>query len=56
MGEHIYARDLELPKGTTLVVEADTLIAAISAPTVAEEAEGTEGAAAEAAAPAESAE
>jgi large subunit ribosomal protein L25 len=56
VGEHIYARDLELPKGTTLVVEADTLIAAISAPTVAEETEGTEGAAAEAAAPAESAE
>jgi large subunit ribosomal protein L25 len=56
VGEHIYARDLELPQGTTLVVEADTLIAAISAPTVAEETEGTEGAAAEAAAPAESAE
>jgi large subunit ribosomal protein L25 len=56
VGEHIYARDLELPQGTTLVIEADALIAAISAPTVAEETEGAEGAAAEAAAPTESAE
>jgi large subunit ribosomal protein L25 len=51
VGEHIYARDIELPQGTTLLIEGDTLIAAVSAPAVAAEAE--EGAGEIAAAPAE---
>jgi large subunit ribosomal protein L25 len=51
VGEHIYARDIELPQGTTLLIEGDTLIAAVSAPSVAAEAE--EGAGETAAAPAE---
>jgi large subunit ribosomal protein L25 len=46
VGEHVYARDIELPQGTTLLIEGDTLIAAISAPTVSEaETETTEAAA-----------
>jgi large subunit ribosomal protein L25 len=49
VGEHVYARDIELPQGTTLLIEGDTLIAAISAPTVSEAETET----AEAAAPAE---
>ena len=51
VGEHIYARDIELPQGTTLLIEGDTLIAAVSAPAVAAEVE--EGAGETAAAPAE---
>lgn len=49
VGEHVYARDIELPQGTTLLIDGDTLIAAVAAPTVSEAETET----AEAAAPAE---
>lgn len=34
VGEHIYASDIVLPKGVTLLIEEDTLIVNISEPTV----------------------
>jgi large subunit ribosomal protein L25 len=34
IGEHIHASDIELPAGTRLLIDADTLIVNLSAPTV----------------------
>ncbi|WP_028281469.1 50S ribosomal protein L25/general stress protein Ctc [Arthrobacter sp. H5] len=47
VGEHVYAKDIALPKGTVLLIEDDTLIINITSPTVQdlgedEETEGTE--------------
>jgi large subunit ribosomal protein L25 len=44
-GTHIYAKDLELPKGSTLVTDGETLIVAVSAAAaqdLGDEAEGAE--------------
>jgi large subunit ribosomal protein L25 len=38
VGEHVHASDLVLPKGVALLVDADTIIATVSAPAVTEEA------------------
>ncbi|WP_336711216.1 50S ribosomal protein L25/general stress protein Ctc [Arthrobacter sp. USHLN218] len=54
VGEHVHASDLVLPKGVALLVEADTIIATVSAPAVTEEpAEGEAAAEGAEAAPAE---
>ncbi|MEE2521659.1 50S ribosomal protein L25/general stress protein Ctc [Pseudarthrobacter sp. J75] len=52
-GEHIHASDLELPKGTTLLTDADALVVNISEAHVAEEEESAEAEAAPEAAAAE---
>src|SRR5882757_111490 len=51
IGGQVYVRDLTVPAGVTVLQDADDLVAQISAPRVAEVAEGAEGEAAEGAAP-----
>ncbi|WP_394941432.1 50S ribosomal protein L25/general stress protein Ctc [Psychromicrobium sp. YIM B11713] len=55
-GEHLHASDLELPKGVSLLTEADTLIVNVSVPEEQDLGEGAEGEAAETAAEAPAAE
>ncbi len=47
IGGQVYVRDLIAPKGVTVLQDGDDLVAQISAPRVAEAAEGAEGAAGE---------
>ncbi|NKX53318.1 50S ribosomal protein L25/general stress protein Ctc [Arthrobacter mobilis] len=49
-GAHVHASDIELPQGVALLVDADTVIATVSAEAAAAEAEGEAAGAAEAAA------
>jgi large subunit ribosomal protein L25 len=50
VGEHVHATDIQLPAGVSLLIPEDTVIAAVSAPTVAEPEAAEEGQAAEPAA------
>ena len=50
VGEHVHATDIQLPAGVSLLIPEDTVIAAVSAPTVAEPETAEEGAAADSAA------
>src|SRR3954449_11892703 len=47
IGGQIYVRDLDIPRGVTVLQSGEDLVAQISAPRVAEAAEGAEGEAAE---------
>jgi large subunit ribosomal protein L25 len=52
-GQHVHASDIELPKGVTLLADAETLVVNVSEPAAAAEEEAAEGEAAPAEAPAE---
>lgn len=52
-GQHVHASDIELPKGVTLLTDAETLVVNVSEPAAAAEEEAAEGEAAPAEAPAE---
>ncbi|HUI49310.1 MAG TPA: 50S ribosomal protein L25/general stress protein Ctc [Acidimicrobiia bacterium] len=55
IGGQVFVRDLSVPAGVTVLQSSDDLVAQVSAPRVAEVAEGAEGEAAEGVAPSEGA-